>query len=131
MGAKASGLIELEQDLQAAAEQAAEETAKVVKKAAQNIKTDVRARWAGMRHAPYLPAAVSYDEPAVEGNLVRTEVGPDKSKPQGALGNLLEYGSVHNAPRPALAPAADAEEPRFTQALEDLGRQLLDGGGRD
>lgn len=127
MGLSVTGLTELEDDLQRAADQAAEETAKVVKKAAQNIKTDVQARWAGMRHAPYLAAAVSYDEPAVDGQVVRTQVGPDKARPQGALGNLLEYGSVHNAPRPALAPAADAEEPRMAQALEDLGAQLLDG----
>ena len=125
MGAQVSGLAELKADLRHGSDQCVEEVAKVVKKGAQNVKDDIRARWSGMRHAPYLAAAVSYDGPSVDGTTVRTEVGPDKDRPQGALGNLLEYGSVNNAPRPAVVPAGDAEEPRLAQALEDLGAKLL------
>jgi len=54
------------------------------------------------------------------------EIGPDKLRRQGPLGNLLEYGSVHNAPHPHMIPAAEAEQPRFEQAMEDLSARLLE-----
>ena len=127
MGAKAEGLTELIDDLKHAAETVLEETSKVVKKGVQNIKTDTQARWAGARYAPSLAAAVSYDDPVIEGNTVSSEVGLDKDRRQGALGNIYEFGVPGTAPQPALNPAADVEEPRFAKALEDLGGDLLEG----
>lgn len=127
MGATTEGLTELIDDLKHAEEAVLEESAKVVKKGVQNIKTDTQARWAGSRHAPSLSAAVTYDEPKIEGNTVSSEVGPDKDRRQGALGNIYEFGVPGTAPQPALNPAADIEEPRFAKALEDLGGNLLEG----
>jgi hypothetical protein len=127
MGVTVTGLTELEADLQRAVDEAAGETKKVVSKGALNIKRDAKARWSGLRHAPALPGAVTYDVES-SGSGASAEIGPDKGRPQGALGNLLEYGSVNNAPIPALSPALDAEEPRFTAAMEELGARLLDGG---
>lgn len=127
MGATAEGLTELIDDMKRVEEVCLDEVAKVVKKGVQNIKTDTQARWAGARMAPALAAAVTYDEPVIEGNTVSSEVGPDKDRRQGALGNIYEFGVPGTAPQPALNPAADAEEPRFAQALEDLGGDLLEG----
>ena len=49
--------------------------------------------------------------------VVSADIGPDKSKPQGALGNILEYGTVNNAPFAHLGPALDREAPGFTKAI--------------
>jgi hypothetical protein len=99
---------------------------KVASKGALNIKKDWRDRWSGHSHIPRLPYAVGYDVERSE-DTVRAEIGPDKDMPQGPLGNLIEFGSVHNAPIPGGLPALDAEEPRFARALENLGEQLLEG----
>ena len=92
----------------------------VVDKGCLNIKTATQKRWTGLSNAPALARAVTYDT-----HLTPTgawgEVGPDKDKRQGDLGNLIEYGSVNNAPRPGLAPSLAEEDPRFGKALEDLG----------
>jgi hypothetical protein len=126
MGVSVSGLHELEEDLQKAVDESVDGVKAVVSKGLLNIKKDIRAQWANLAHAPDLPSAVNYDID-VQGTLVTGEVGPDKDRKQGALGNLLEFGSVNNAPHPAVYPAGDREEPRFIQALEDLGYDLLEG----
>ncbi len=96
----------------------------VVAKGALQIKNDARRRVSGLAHAPAYPASITYDT-----NETATgawaEIGPDKGKRQGALGNLLEYGSVKNAPRPHMAPALEAEQPRFEKAMEDLAVKAL------
>lgn len=96
----------------------------VVQKGALNIKNDWRRAWSGLDSAPYLASAVTYDITDA-GSLVTAEIGPDKSLPQGALGNLLEFGSVNNAPHPGGLPAAQAEEPRFAEAAERLAIEAL------
>lgn len=123
-GVRIEGLDELAGLLQHAQDTVVKETRKVVAKGALNIKKDTADRWRGNRHAPYISGAVSYDT-NVSGTEVSAEIGPDKARRQGALGNLLEYGSVHNGPIPALSPALDAEEPRFVQAMEDMAARLL------
>jgi len=96
----------------------------VVQKGALNIKTDWRRAWSGHPHAPALPSAVTYDSKATA-TSASAEIGPDKHKRQGSLGNLFEYGSVHNAPIPGGAPAVAKELPRFERALEDLAAKGL------
>jgi hypothetical protein len=118
------GFDELAADLRHAAERAPEEIRKVVSKGALNIKTDWRRRWGGLAHAPAIPRAVTYDIKS-SGSKVEAEIGPDKALRQGALGNLLEFGSVNNAPIPGGAPALETEGPKFTKALEDLAERLL------
>lgn len=114
-------------DLDAAAAAAPGEVRKVVQRGALNIKTDWRRRWTGLAHAPRLPYAVTYDTREMPGGA-SAEIGPDKDKPQGALGNIVEYGTVNNAPIPGGAPALAAEAPRFERALEDLAVRLLEEG---
>lgn len=124
MSARIEGAAELLAMLRNAKDEVNDKTRKIVSKGALNIKNDWRKKWTGFRHAPYLPAAVTYDV-ASEGDLISAEIGPDKAKRQGALGNLLEFGSVNNPPHPAGVPALDAEEPRFVQAMEDLAAELM------
>lgn len=121
-----TGLDEFIADVDRALKITDREVRAVVEKGALNIKKDWARRWAGLRSAPSLAAAVSYDVSYGFGG-VKAEIGPDKARRQGALGNLLEFGSVNNAPRPGGLPALDAEAPRFEKALGDLVEKLLDG----
>lgn len=114
-----SELAAFARDLERVAAVASREAAKVVAKAALNIKNDARQRISGLSHAPAYPASITYDDVRPGPRWVQTYVGPDKSKRQGSLGNILEFGTIHNPPHPHLAPAAEAEEPRFVKAMED------------
>ena len=98
----------------------------VLQKGALNIKNDWRARWAGLSHAPGLPYAITYDT-ALTATSAKAEIGPDKGKRQGALGNLLEFGSINNAPHPGGGPALAAEAPKFEKALTDVLGDLVEG----
>ncbi|QDY06164.1 hypothetical protein FJK98_02460 [Micromonospora sp. HM134] len=120
-----SGDRELAVALNRAQSRSVPEVEKVVAKGSLNIKRDAARRVSGLKHAPAYPAAIGYD--LYHGlTTVRSEIGPDKEKRQGALGNILEHGTRNNAPIPHLGPAMDAEEPRYVQALEDLAQDLLE-----
>jgi hypothetical protein len=102
-----------------------EEAAKVVEKGALNIKQDAQRRIGRPAHAPAYASSISYDmRRAMRGP--EAEIGPDKNKRQGDLGNLLEYGSVNNSARPHVAPAAEAEVPKYERAMEELAASLLE-----
>lgn len=96
----------------------------VVTKGALNIKKDAAQRISGHAHAPHYPKSISYDVKRTMGGI-EAEIGPDKNRRQGALGNILEFGTSKNAPLPHLGPALDAEEPKYVKALEDLMVDLL------
>ena len=115
----------LTKDLERAAAIAPAAAAKVVVKAAVNIKADARRRASGIAHAPAYPYSIGFDDVQVTRTYARTTVGPDKDKRQGALGNILEYGTVKNAPIPHLGPAAEAEEPRFAKAMDELAAKAI------
>ncbi|MGC5019015.1 hypothetical protein [Micromonospora sp. DT47] len=121
-----TGINDLKIVLESAAEDAVDEAKKVVSKGALNIKKDARRFASGIRHAPSYPYSIGYDT-KVSGSSVSAEIGPDKDKRQGALGNILEYGTVNNAPFAHLGPALDIEGPKFVAAVEQLGVDLLEG----
>lgn len=131
MGAKVTGMDGLLEDLKKASEEAVTQTRKIVSKGALNIKKDAkRIVSAGGRHGgiyiPSYPNSITYETKA-SGTVVSAEIGPDKDRKQGPLGNLIEYGSIHNAPIPHLSPALDLEESGFADALEEMGAKLLEG----
>jgi hypothetical protein len=98
----------------------------VVEKGALNVKDEARRLSSGIAHAPLYPLSIGYDVlRAGAFGLVEAEIGPDKDKPQGALGNVLEYGTVNNAPLAHLGPALDREGPRFAAAMLALGTEGL------
>ncbi len=107
-----------------AADLALAETRKVIAKGAANIKADARRRISGHPHLRHLPAAITYD-PHESPGVVWAEIGPDKGRPQGALGNIPEFGTVKNPPTPYMRPAGDAERPRIERAMEDLAARAL------
>lgn len=96
----------------------------VVFKGAMNIKKDAARRISGHPRFRRLPAAIDFDTyRSLRGPTA--EIGYNHAKPQGNLGHVAEYGGLHSAPLPAIGPAADAEEPRFAKAAEDLAVKAL------
>jgi hypothetical protein len=62
----------------------------------------------------HYPHSMSYDV-IEDGTTIEAEIGPDKARRgrQGALGNILEFGTSRNAPIPHLLPAFEDEVPRY------------------
>lgn len=119
-----SGLNELIHDLTEAPRKVQRGVDKVVIKGAVNIKNDWRQRAEGSRHAPLYPASITFDAEWKRG-AYEAEIGPDKDLPQGALGNLLTYGSANNPPSGDDVAVLDAEAPKFEKAMENLADGLL------
>jgi hypothetical protein len=106
-------------DLAAAGERLEAAVKPVVAKGALNIKNAWRASASGLAHAPAYPYSITYDLDATAGSgYVAAEIGPDKDKKQGPLGNLIEFGSSKNPPHLDGARALAAEDPRLVAALE-------------
>jgi hypothetical protein len=120
-----TGFVELEGVLNSASKDALPEGRKVVSRGAVQIKKGMQRRVQGLAHAPAYPRSITYDLKTL-GLSVEAEIGPDKARRQGALGNLINYGSVNNAPIPHIEPALDDEQPKYYRALEDLAVKLLD-----
>ncbi|MFC4034542.1 hypothetical protein ACFO3J_24140 [Streptomyces polygonati] len=102
------------------------EGAAIVKRGAQNIKTDWRANAAATAgaHARLYPASISYDVTEAPG-VIEAEIGPDKAKLQGPLGNLLEFGSANSPPHNDGGRALGEEEPRFQAQVDALRLRAL------
>lgn len=115
------GLSELIRDISDAPLHAQLASRSVVQKSSENVKRNAQRLIAGLPHAPAYPASITYETHVRGGGTVEGLVGPDKDRPQGALGNLLEYGSANNAPLTHLGPALDIEGPDFEKAMRDLG----------
>lgn len=83
-------------------------------KSAQRIKVMAIANLAGTRSNYRLLAAMSYD---LTNGGMGAEIGPDQSI--SGLGLGREFGSSNTPPHPFLFPAADVEEPKFLDAVEN------------
>jgi len=107
---------------------------------ATKIRDAARQKASGLEHAPAFPASITYDIGANHSLLRETfgaggadsivaEIGPDKDRPQGALGNLLEFGSVNNSPRGIMHGALQENESDFEKGLEKAIDDALKGVG--
>lgn len=96
----------------------------VVSRGALNVKNDAVRLISGHPRSRHYPRSISYDL-EVRGHEISAEIGPDKDRTQGALGNILEFGTSKNAPIPHLGPALVAEEPRFGPALAEAAARVL------
>jgi hypothetical protein len=96
----------------------------VVRKGLLNMKKDWQTQWTGIRMMPHLPASVTFDS-TLSATGPEGEVGPDKERRQGALGNIAEYGTSRHGPiRPVAARIAAAEAARFEDALGRVAERL-------
>jgi hypothetical protein len=120
----------LERHLARAVPRLRRDARQVTMRGAVNVKNDWRAnaRSSSGRHAPAYPNAVGFDFAAYGPDLFMAIIGPDKGAAQGALGNLLEYGSVHNPPHNDGGRALAAELPRFEAQMQLLAERGLAWG---
>ncbi|MEV0646099.1 hypothetical protein AB0I28_12615 [Phytomonospora sp. NPDC050363] len=98
----------------------------VVKKASVNIKNDWRDTWLGHSYIKPLARSVSFDFVS-SFTSVKVEIGPDKDRPQGALGNIIEFGGPKNKPIPAGLMALRKETPILLAELAKVQGEVLDG----
>lgn len=96
----------------------------VLKKAAQNVKTEMVYSVAWSRHfnskkGRGLAQSISYDSHYLPGK-VRYVVGPDKNKPGGALGNIAYFGTSRGGGTLDIEQPLRSEEPRMNSALAAL-----------
>jgi hypothetical protein len=103
-----------------------------IQQSAQRIKTGARnnVRKSAPVHNAHAGDAITYDTSYGErfgSPVVEAEIGYDKARRGGSLGNLLEFGGGgdHSPPHRDLGRALDAEEPRFANAMERIAEKLL------
>lgn len=121
-------VFELAGVLAVAGEVAMEDAKPIVKRGANNIKTDWRKRATGIEHAPHYPRAITYEVTEREFN-VEAEIGPldqgPGEKKQGFLGPILEFGGAHNHPMNHGGESLDAEEPKFVEELAKVAGRTI------
>lgn len=101
----ATGLGQLADDLEHAPVTVLADLVRAAEVWARHVRDDWRTLDSGLRHAPHYPRAITYDV-SFGPSWAEAVVGPDKTRPQGALGNLIEYGSpTGNPPRSSGARA--------------------------
>lgn len=124
MSSDVSELNQLAADLAEAGVLAGPRALGVVTRGSLNVKNEARKLAPSGPYTPRYPASITYDV-TVERDRIVGEIGPDKDLPQGALGNLLEYGTARDAPHSHLGPALDREGPNFVEQVERLGGEIL------
>jgi hypothetical protein len=107
-----------------------------VEVSSRRVKDDWRDESKGLEHAPAFPYSVGYDVTTAHAfgqTVLKSEIGPDKERAQGALGNLIEFGSINNPPQGlghgALQRNEDDFERGLSKALVDAERAAANGLG--
>lgn len=116
-----SELDKLAADLDAVPEETRPKFRAVAEKGALNIKNGMRADATGHPSFPYFPTSISYD---MTGEF-EAEIGPDKSRAQGALGNLLYFGTSKSGGVLDINGPLNKEIPRFQDAIADVAEDIL------
>lgn len=96
----------------------------VVQKGAANVKEDLRAGVRSSRHFSSkkrsgLEQSITYDSNYTPG-VVRYDVGPDKARRGGALGNIYYFGTSRGGGSGDLDGPLARETPKMQSALEAL-----------
>ena len=121
-GVQIIGLDVLVADLNSFPRRLAVNARKAVQVTSQKVRDDARSRIAGHKYLPAYPYSITYDT-KVTAEGVEGEIGPDKGRAQGPLGNIVEYGTSKNAPIPHLGPALDANAEDLVAGMEIAVRQ--------
>lgn len=116
-GVDVIGLTVVVDDLGTFAERLRVNAGKAVKVTSQKVRDDARNRIKGHKYLPAYPYSITYDV-KVTAEGVEGEIGPDKGRAQGPLGNIVEYGTSKNAPLPHLGPALDANAEDLVTGIE-------------
>lgn len=115
------GVKELAADLEAVPAKVQPEIAKVVKRGAVNVKKDMQRDARSGGYTKHFARSINFDMVTP----TFAEIGPDKGKIQGALGNILYFGTSNNAPKLDLEAPLYREAPKFEKALGDAAEDVL------
>jgi hypothetical protein len=91
----------------------------VLKKGAQNVKTEMQADVSRSPHFKGLAGSISYDSYYLPGRA-RYVVGPDKARRGGSLGNIYYFGTSRGGGSGDIEKPLRSEEPRLMSALDAL-----------
>jgi hypothetical protein len=120
-----SGLRELSQNLGRIAGDLVEDVDKVVKRGAQNAKNEMVADAQASAHFKGMAGSISYDSDYRAGQ-VAYEVGPDKGRRGGSLGNIAYFGTSRGGGTLDIEKPLRSEEPNLTRELGNLLGQIGD-----
>ena len=102
-----------------------QEVRKVIAEGAANVRDDLNDQAAASRHFKGMAGSVTYD---MKGNAYfsEAEIGPDKGRTGGALGNIFFFGGANGGGGTGdLDGALRREGPRLTSAMGDVLRGIL------
>ena len=123
-----SEVLALARDLWAGAGEVADRTVAEAERAGKAIERQMRAEARAVSthgHLTSFPASITHEVQArLRGDVV-VEVGPDKGRRQGALGNLVYYGGANNGPLASLDGPAIRESERVARELADIASVAL------
>jgi len=118
-------LMRLADDLRAAGRSVGNAVAPVIKKGAQNIKTQMVDELAASTHFKGIAGSVSYDFKA-DASGIEAVIGPDKDRHGGALANIAYFGTPRGGGTvPDPQRAMEAEAPNLERAIADVLGGLL------
>lgn len=107
-------------DLSKAGPATVEKVDPIIKSGAAGVEADLNAQAAGSKHFKGMAGSVTSDRAFAFG-LVNYEIGPDKSRRGGALGNIFFFGGANGGGGTGdLDGALEREEPKVSKALGDL-----------
>lgn len=106
-------------DLGKVAGKAVPDTEAVLKKGSNNIKEDLVAGAKASKHFKGMAGSISYDRMAGIGSL-RFEIGPDKDRRGGALGNIAYFGTSRGGGTLDLEGPLERETPNIERELGKL-----------
>lgn len=115
------GVRELAADLNEVPAEKGPAFSRIVRRGALNIKDELRNDAKSSGSYRHFHRSISYDMV----DDLSAEIGPDKDRVQGALGNILYFGTSNNAPVLSLEAPLEHEQPRFEQALADEAEDIL------
>jgi len=115
----AAELRALSQNLGRIAGSALQDVDDVLKRGAQNVKSEMQADVSRSRHFKGMAGSISYDSHYLPGRA-RYVVGPDKSRRGGSLGNIYYFGTSRGGGSGDIEKPLRTEEPRLVSALEAL-----------
>jgi len=119
-----SDLTRLVADLGRAGRQAVKPARELLTKVADEVRDDLRQQARGHATFPHFPRSITVDVRGLD-----AEIGPDKQRRQGALGNVLYFGTSRTAPvleHPG--QALDRAVPGIAARLAQVGEDAIGSG---
>ena len=131
MDAEFSELMTLSADIEAAPKALPKYLRKALDVTSIKVKKDAQATVKGRKGLGHAAGAIDYELKGSSGSVseMSSEVGYNKGKPAGALGNLIEYGAPNSgnqlAPSHDLGNALLANEGDFVDGIEKAAADAL------